>query len=67
MNKDNKNTELNDTAKKLHISDVMFCFCCESSKELKLIDDNLMCEDCYENGYSYDFKNWLFLERMVIK
>jgi hypothetical protein len=34
MNKYNKNTELNDTAKKLHISDVMFCFCCESSKEL---------------------------------
>ena len=33
----------------------------------KLIDDDLMCEDCYENGYSYDFKNWLFLERMVIK
>lgn len=31
MNKDNKNTELNDTDKKLHISDVM---CSDFEKEL---------------------------------
>jgi hypothetical protein len=58
---------LNDNLKNQPTTDVMCCFCYEFGKELKLIDDNLMCEDCYENGYSYDFKNWLFLERMVIK
>jgi formylmethanofuran dehydrogenase subunit E len=67
MNKDNKNTELDNTDKKLHISDVMCCFCGKLHKQAELIDDKPICETCYEQGYNFDFKNWLILERTVLK
>ncbi len=73
MDKDNKNTELDSTDKKLHISDVMCCFCGELHEKLENSDDieptfENICEDCYGNGFhNNDFKDWLIIERMVIK
>lgn len=46
MNKDNKNTELNDTDKKLHISDVM---CCDCGKLIGESQSKYRCQDCYED------------------
>jgi len=72
MDKDNKNTELDNTDKKLHICDVMCCFCGESHKKLNLDDIESfyesICENCYENGHhNNDFREWLIIERMVLK
>ncbi len=48
MNKDNKNTEVNNTDKKLHISDVI------SSKNFNLSYDELLnlLKEAYRNGYA---------------
>ena len=71
---EDKNLEqnLDNSNEKLHISDVMCCFCGKSHKKLNL--DNVksfhesICEDCYDNGYhNYDFREWLIIERMVVK
>jgi predicted RNA-binding protein with RPS1 domain len=50
MDKDNKNTELNDTDKKLHISDVITRYIHEFVDELK-INENLVMENL-KVGYS---------------
>lgn len=48
MDKDNKNTELNDTDKKLHISDVsiQYCDACEQKRKHTKKKYGLECNIC---------------------
>ena len=66
-NLNNKKETLDNAEKELRISDVMCCFCGKLHKQAELIDDKPICETCYEQGYNFDFINWLILERTVLK
>ncbi len=64
MNKNNKNTEVNDIDKKLHISDVSTRFLCDvcglekhANRKHKMYDENWneqdglnMCNECFREG-----------------
>lgn len=69
MNIDNKNTELDDTDKKLHISDVMFsCPLCKN-EELKVVDKTklhnsyIICNNC---GCTFIDGRWLKPEKKFV-
>ena len=66
---EDKNLEqnLDNSNEKLHISDVMCCFCGKLHKKTELIDGNPICETCFNQGYNFDYVNWLTLERIVLK
>jgi hypothetical protein len=67
MNKDNKNTELDNTDKKLHISDVMKRSLIEEWKNIR----NLGCGDRYvhcltKDERKYNQKRFLEINRILL-